>query len=261
MTILDEIVAHKRREVMEAKEQRPLEMLQEVIAGAPTPRDFPGALMGERIRLIAEIKAASPSGGILRENIDPIALATAYVRGGAAAISVVTEKRYFRGRPEYIPQVKRAGPAPVLLKDFLLDTYQIYEARVLGADAVLLIAAILAPNELAELVAIARGLGMAPLVEVHTEEEVINAVQAGARLIGVNCRDLRTFAVDPQVAARLRPLIPPGVLSVAESGIKTRQDVEWLEALGYHAVLVGTTLVTSADPEAKVRELTGARDL
>jgi len=255
--ILEEIVASKRREVTEARKRRPLALLQETIAGAPAPRDFPGALRGEGIRLIAEIKAASPSGGVLREHLDPVALATAYVRGGAAAISVVTEKWYFRGAPGDISRVKRAVPVPVLCKDFLLDPYQIYEARALGADAVLLIAAILSAEELTELLATSSALGLAPLVEVHTEEEVARAIEAGARLIGVNCRDLRTFAVDPQVAARLRPLIPSGVLAVAESGVQTRQDVERLEALEYHAVLVGTTLVTSADPEAKARELVG----
>lgn len=257
MSILEEIVTSKRREVLEARWRMPLEMLREAAAEMPPPRDFLGALQGEGIRLIAEIKAASPSGGVLRKDLDPAALAAQYVRGGASAISVVTEKRYFRGDPAYVSQVKGAVPVPVLYKDFLLDPSQIYEAKVYGADAVLLIAAVLSAEELGELLTTAETLGLASLVEVHTEEELSLALQAGARLIGVNCRDLHTFAVEPQVAARLRPQIPPGVLSVAESGVKGRQDVEWLEALGYHAVLVGTALVTSSDPEAKVRELLG----
>jgi len=256
-SVLQEIVAHKRREVAAARTRLPLRALEERLAGAPPVRPFAHALRGPGLRLIAEIKARSPSRGPLREGLDPVALARDYVRAGAAAISVLTDERYFGGSLAHLAAVRWALPQgpPLLRKDFIVDPYQVYEARAHGADAVLLIAACLGEGELRELLALSRALGMDALVEVHDEEELGRALGAGASLVGINNRDLRTFRVDLGTTARLRPLIPPQVTVVAESGIQTPEDVAHMAALGVHALLVGEALVTAPDPAARARQL------
>ena len=256
-SVLEEIMAHKRREVAQAKERLPLKLMMARARHPPPVRPFAAALAGPGPKLIAEVKARSPSRGLLRPHMDPVALACAYARAGAAAISVLTDERYFGGSMAHLAAVRQALPhgPPLLRKDFIFDTYQLYEARAYGADTVLLIAACLQGDEVRYLISVARALGMEPLVEVHDEEELSKALQAGAAIIGINNRDLHTFAVDLSTTERLIPLIPKGVKVVAESGIHTPNDVMRMAALGVHALLIGEALVTAPDPEAKIREL------
>ncbi len=258
-TILDRIVADKRQELAAARAAVPLAEMKSRLAEASPVRDFAAALRGERVRLIAEVKRASPSRGLLRPDIDPVGLARAYAGAGAAGISVLTDEKHFGGSLEHLRSVREALPEgpPLLRKDFLFDPYQLYEARCHGADAVLLIAAILDSGLLAELIAVAGSLGMAALVEVHDEPELERALAAGAEVIGINNRDLRTFEVDLATTERLRPLVPAERTVVAESGVFSRADVVRLQALGVHAVLVGEALVTAPDPGEKIRELMG----
>ena len=257
-TILEEILEAKRREVMEQRRQVPLAEVEARARALPPPLNFSGALMGEGVRLIAEAKRASPSRGVLRRDYDPVALALTYAQNGAAAVSVLTDGPYFGGSLEDLSRVKEAlAPhrLPVLRKDFILDPYQIYEARAAGADAVLLIAAVLEGGRLKELLQVARELWVQCLVEVHDAPQVHRALEAGAEVIGINNRDLRTFHTDLRVTEELRPLIPRGKVVVSESGIATAQDVARLRRAGVHAVLVGEALVTAPDVAAKVREL------
>ncbi|MDW8009507.1 MAG: indole-3-glycerol phosphate synthase TrpC [Chloroflexota bacterium] len=256
-SILEEIVAHKRQEVAAARERLPLAELERRLTGAPPVRPFAAALRRPGLALIAEVKAKSPSRGVLRPGLEPVSLATCYARAGAAAISVLTDEKYFAGSLDHLRQVRKALPEgpPLLRKDFIIDPYQVYEARGAGADAVLLIVAALEHRELKELLEVARAVGMDALVEVHHEAELEAALEAGADLVGINNRDLRTFRVDLETTARLRPMIPPGVTVVAESGIHTREDAARLAALGVDAILVGEALVTAPDPALKVREL------
>ena len=258
-TILDRIVAGKREELAAAQRRVPFAELKARLPQAPPPRPFAQALRGDSVRLIAEVKKASPSRGLLREQFDPVALARAYA--GAldvvAAVSVLTDEPHFQGSLDHLTSIRDALPQgpPLLRKDFLFDHYQLYEARVHGADAVLLIAAILNPALLAQLIGLVKALDMDALVEVHDELELERALMASADLIGVNNRDLRTFEVDLAITERLRPLIPAEVTVVAESGILTRADIQRLQALDVHAVLIGEALVTAPDPAAKIREL------
>lgn len=221
------------------------------------PPRTPEATLRQQFSLIAEIKRASPSRGWLRPDLDPAALAQAYAQSGAAAISVLTEPAFFRGSLADLASVRGAVELPVLCKDFILDPYQVYEARAWGADAILLIVAALGLPELKALLELARGLGMSALVEVHQAEEVERALAAGASLIGINNRNLVDFGVDLNTSLRLRPLIPPDIPVVSESGIRTAQDVQHLKAAGVNAILVGEALVTSPDPGAKIKELLG----
>jgi indole-3-glycerol phosphate synthase len=259
--ILDRILAAKRQELERRCQEEPLAVLRERLAQAPPTRSLARALGGPSLALIAEVKRASPSRGVLRADLDPQALARTYAGSGAAAISVLTEEQHFQGSLDDLEAVRavldgRGDTRPPLLrKDFLFDAYHLHEARAYGADAVLLIAAILKPKLLARLLALARTLGLECLVEVHDEEELERALAADAQVIGINNRDLRTFAVDLAVSERLRPLIPEGRLVVAESGIHTRADVERLRALGVNAVLIGEALVTAGDPAGKIEEL------
>lgn len=207
---------------------------------------------------MAEVKAASPSAGLLREDLDVPDLARRYAQGGACALSVLTDREFFRGAPEHVQLARAASDLPVLRKDFTLDAYHVYEARALGADAVLLIAAVLDDRRLQELIELAGRLGMAALVEVHTEAEADRTLAAGARLVGINNRDLRTFRVDLATTERLRPRLPESVLVVSESGIDSPEDVRRVWEAGVRAVLVGSALVRSPDPEAKLRQLRGA---
>lgn len=258
MSVLSEILANKRREVEIARRRVPLSELKRRLQNSPPPRDFIGAIRNsEPPALIAEIKKASPSGGILREDIAPEAIAKAYEENGAAAISVLTEGTYFLGSLEHLSLARSAVSLPVMQKDFILDEYQLYEGRVAGADAVLLIVAALQPDELRYLLSVAWGLGMAAFVEVHNEEEIRVAVDSGARLIGINNRDLHVFRTDLGVTLRLMPLVPSDRLVISESGIKTRRDVLKLKEAGVAGILVGESIMRTPDVGAKVRELLG----
>jgi indole-3-glycerol phosphate synthase len=255
---LYEILAHKRREVAAARAAAPLAEVRARAADAPPARDFAAAVAGPPLRIIAEIKRASPSAGAIRLEADPAAIARAYEAAGAAAISVLTDRRFFAGSPDDLRAAREAVGVPVLRKDFVLDAYQVYEARALGADAVLLIAGIVPAPALAELVGRTVALGMAALVEAHTEDELDQALAAGARVVGLNNRNLHTLVVDPQTTARLRPRVPEGVVVVSESGVETPADVARARRAGVHAVLVGTALMASADPAVRLRELAAA---
>lgn len=257
--LLERLLAAKREEVARRKAQVPLSDLEAQVRELPPPRNFSGALWTDDIALIAEVKRASPSAGELNPHLDPAHLARLYGEAGASAISVLTDL-HFQGTLEDLAAVRRAVEPlglPVLRKDFILDPYQVYEARVWGADAVLLIAAALSPGLLRELLAVARSLWVQCLVEVHTEAELETALSAGAEVIGINNRDLRTFETDLSVTERLAPRVPRGRIVVSESGILTRADVVRARRAGAHAVLVGSALVTAPDPSAKVRELLG----
>ncbi len=258
-TVLDRIVADKREELAAAQLAAPIAELKARLSEAPAARPFGDAIRGESIRLIAEVKRRSPSRGLLRADFDAVDLARAYAGAGTAAISVLTDEKHFGGSLQHLRAVRESLPEgpPLLRKDFLFDEYQLYESRCHGADAVLLIAAILDAGLLAQLIGLAGALGMPALVEVHDEPEMARALAAGAEIIGINNRDLRTFEVNLATTERLRPLAPAGKTVVAESGIFTRADVERLQGLGVHAVLIGEALVTAADPAAKIRELMG----
>jgi indole-3-glycerol phosphate synthase len=258
-TILDRIVADKRVELAAAKAAEPLNELRARLQHAPALRSFAGALRRPGIGLIAEVKKASPSRGLLRADFDPCALAKEYADAEAAAISVLTDEKHFQGSLGDLSAIREALPdgPPLLRKDFLFEEYQLYEARCHGADAVLLIAAILEPTLLRELMAVATSLGLDALVEVHDEAELERAASASAAIIGINNRDLRTFEVNLATSERLAPLAPEGTIIVAESGVFAREDLHRLEACGVHAVLIGEALVTAPDPGAKIRELFG----
>jgi indole-3-glycerol phosphate synthase len=258
MNVLTEIFAHKRREILDFKQKISLEDVRAAAQAAPIPADFYQALccpVGARPRLIAEIKKASPSRGLLVPDFDPLRLAGIYQANGAAAISVLTDQKYFQGSLDYLRQVAAQEPRlPVLRKDFIFDPYQVYEARAAGASAILLIAAELESQVLSELRQLAESLGLAALVEVHAEEELEQALLSGARLVGINNRNLKDFTVNLDVTARLRPLVPSEVLLVAESGIRSRADVDRMCSLGVDAILVGEALVTAQDIAARVRD-------
>lgn len=256
MSILDEIFAYKREEVAERQRTLPLAAVCAAAESAPPARDFVGSLRAapRKPALIAEVKRASPSRGLLVADFDPVRLAALYAENGAAAISVLTDARYFRGGLEDLRRVAQMEPRPPLLrKDFLYDPYQVYEARAAGADAVLLIAAHLPLDRMRDLHALALELGMAPLVEVHSRPELEAALQCSPVLVGVNNRDLRDFTVRLETTLALRPLIPAGVCVVAESGLHSSADVTRMGAEGVDAVLIGEALVTAADVAAKVR--------
>ena len=257
-TILDEILAHKLTELAKRQRVCPLEEVRAQAWQADPPRDFLAALRRSPARpaLIAEVKRASPSRGTLDFTLDPARLARVYRQNGAAAISVLTDARFFHGSLADLQAVRGAVALPVLCKDFILDVYQLYEARAAGADAVLLIVSALEDEMLHRLYREARALGMAALVEVHDEAELRRALALRPRLIGVNNRDLRTFRVDLATTARLRPLVPPAVMLVAESGVHAPSDAIRLAQVGADAMLVGEALVTAPDPGAQVRALT-----
>jgi len=257
-TILDRIVADKREDLARRRREQPLAALREFVRRMPPARSLAAAVRAHPPGLIAEIKRASPSRGVLRADLDAVALARAYAEAGAAAVSVLTEERYFQGSLADLQAVRLAldGP-PLLRKDFIFDMYQVFEARAYGADAVLLIAAILNPGLLTSLIALACSLGLECLAEVHDEPELERALMAGAEIVGVNNRDLRTFEVDLATTERLRPLVPAEVTVVAESGVHTRADVQRLAALGVHGILIGEALVLADDTGAKIRELMG----
>jgi indole-3-glycerol phosphate synthase len=257
MTILDDIVRDKRLELAERRRATPLADLERRARTLPPPRDFEAALAPRAggVRLIAEVKKASPSRGVLAASLDPVALATTYAAHGAAAISVLTDEKYFKGHLDLLGAIRAAVDTPLLRKDFVIDEYQLWESRVAGADAVLLIVSILSPPLLRELLAGAKALGLSALVEAHTAAEVETAAEAGTRILGINNRDLRTFTTRLETTLELLPRVPPGVIVVSESGFFTAADVGRVVAAGAHAVLVGEGLVTAPDIPAKVREL------
>ncbi len=258
MTKLDEIVAYKREEVAQAKKNRPLSIVEKGLKGRPPVRDFREAISQPgRVSLIAEVKRASPSAGTIRPGADAVSVGKIYDSAGAQAISVLTDSKFFSGGLEDLIAVRAAVSVPVLRKDFLLEEYQVIEAAASGADAVLLIAAILEGPVLKRLIRMARDLHLHALVEVHTEKEMEQAVQAEAQIIGINNRDLATFRVDLKTTEQLIRRIPGGKTVVSESGIRSRADVEFLGRLGASAVLVGEELMRSEDIAARVKELMG----
>ncbi len=253
--MIDRIVADKRKEVEQRKKSVSLSALKERIARQKAPLDFAGALRGKGMRLIAEVKRASPSRGILCPAFDPVELARSYARGGAVAISVLTEANYFQGSLDHLAAIREAVRLPLLRKDFIFDPYQVYESRAYGADALLLIVAILSQAQLNELLSLSRRLSLNCLVEVHNEGELDRALLSGAEIIGINNRDLNTFSVDINTTKRLQPMIPVEKILVSESGISTRDDVKSLSECGVNAVLIGEALVTANDVPAKIKEL------
>jgi indole-3-glycerol phosphate synthase len=256
--MLDKIVTSKRREIAAAKEARPEASLRAAAAAAPPPRNFFAALApGPPIRLIAEIKRASPSAGPIRPDCDPLDIARIYESHGASCISVLTDEPFFQGTLADLQAVRAAVRLPVLRKDFILDSYQVFEARAAGADAVLLIAECLDDCDLRKLHNDIVALGMTPLVEIYDPENLQRVFDAGATLIGVNNRDLRTFKTDLEHTLRLRDRVPDECVLIAESGIRTRDDVLRLESAGVDAILVGESLMKSADIGAAVDTLLG----
>ena len=254
--MLDEIVMTKRQEVEAAKARLPFDELKNRTANRLAERSFRQALaVPGKLSLIAELKRKSPSRGMLRERFDPVSLAQTMERAGAAALSVLTDEPYFGGSLEFLRDAKQFTEIPALRKDFIVDPYQVYESALYEADAVLLIVRILTEEMLVECVQAADRLGIEPLLEVHSEEELDTALRAGAAVIGINHRDLATFAMDATLSARLVPRIPAGKLIVAESGIQSPADVKRMRQLGVHAVLIGEALMTAPSPAAKIGEL------
>ena len=264
--ILDKIIADKREEVRQRQSRTSLEQFRERIGGLPKCRNFYKAVTKANprgINVITEVKKASPSAGLIRRDFDPVAIARTYERCGADAISVLTDEKYFQGRLEYIEQVKQAVALPVLRKDFIIDTWQVYESRAAGADAILLIAEALTTGNLMDLMIAAGELGMTVLLEVHEADSLlavrsmIGFPKKGYSVLGINNRDLTTMQVDLRTTARLASLLDEGGELVSESGIKTRSDVEKLKGIGVRAVLIGQTLCEQPDIAAKFAELFG----
>lgn len=257
MSILDRILEDKREELAEQIMSVSLSAVKNRADHQEPVRSLRAALRGSDISVIAEFKRRSPSAGTINENADPAETARAYQNAGAAALSVLTERRYFGGRPNDLVRARAATRLPVLRKDFIFDAYQVYESRALGADAVLLIARILGRDRLSRMLAEIDKTGIEALVEVHSEAELDDALVAGARMVGVNNRDLGTFETDLGVVERLAPLVPEGVQVVSESGCRTAEDVARLRAVGVDAALIGGALMESDDINAKMRELLG----
>ena len=253
MPVLDAILESTRKGLPALRLRRVL--LERAAGMLPFPANFAAALRQDRVALIAEVKRRSPSAGAINEELDPVELARAYSRGGAAAISVLTDGPFFGGSLEDLAAVTGAVPTPVLRKDFILDEVQLLEARAAGAAAALLIVRALDPNVLQQLLQFAGEIGLAALVETHSATEVSIALDAGAQIIGVNARDLDTFAIDRAAAWQLLALVPPGLVAVAESGMATGDDVEAAAASGADAVLIGSALAASGDPESGARSV------
>jgi len=258
-TILEQIMRAKVHEILGAKEKLPGICIEDVLDGAPNLRSFKRALASKSPAIIAEIKKASPSAGIIRKDFDPEKIAREYQDSGAAALSIITEVRHFQGGLEILALLRWNTRLPLLRKDFIIDRYQILEARHAGADAVLLIAALLDAPSLKSLRIEAEQYGMDALVEIHNETELQKALDAGATIIGANNRDLRTFEVSLDVSLRIAPLLPKNILAVAESGIRTPDDIRRLADAGYHGFLVGEPLMRSPSPGAALAELLSNR--
>jgi indole-3-glycerol phosphate synthase len=257
VSFLEQVTAARREDAESRAAGGDLERAREAAAAAAPPRDFAGALSKPTVSLIAEIKRASPSAGPINIDVDVVAQARAYEQGGASAISVLTEPDHFIGSLVDLRAVHEAVSVPVLRKDFIAHALQVWEARASGADAILLIVAALDQRDLVSLYDLSETLGMAALVETHDADEVARAVDAGARIVGINTRNLATLEVDPAVVEKVRASVPDGVTLVGESGVSSRADVEMMLSAGVDAVLVGEVLMRALDPEAKVRELLG----
>ncbi len=256
--MLTQILQGKAEEVAARQHSMPLEQLEALIAKQSPPLDLASALSGDGIQLIAEIKKASPSRGVIAPDLDPVKLARAYADNGAAAISVLTEAKHFQGSLDNLVAIRGAldnRKIPLLRKDFIFTPYQIYESRAYGADSLLLIVAVLNDDQLQELLSLGHQLGMQCLVEVHNEAELERALSSQAKIIGINNRDLNTFEVDLATTLMLRPLIPSDRIVVSESGIRNREDVQRLHQCGVDAILVGEALAAAGDVAAKVKEL------
>ena len=259
MRMLDEILAHKRDEIVQRKRKVSEAGFREMAHENPSPGGLRDALLSaieqDRPAVIAELKRASPSRGVIREDFDPTAIAGSYQRGGAAALSVLTDARYFKGSGVVLELARRGATLPILRKDFILDPYQIYESCAMGAAAILLIVAALPDDELKELQQLARTFGLDVLVEVHDGEELERAAAAGADLIGINNRDLQSFDVSLETTLQLAPQAPEDAVVVSESGIHTAQDIAQVRACGVHAFLIGESLMRADDPGIQLAEL------
>lgn len=257
MSILAAIADRKKERLAHAKRRTPLSALRDLIAAAEKPREFQKAVTreGGALRLIAELKKASPARGVIRQDFDPAAIAALYEQKPVAALSVLTEEDFFQGSLSFVGVVKQAASKPALRKDFLLDEYQLYESRACGADAVLLIAALLDRSQAGEYLHLAAALGMAVLFEVHDERELETALALGAPVIGINNRNLATLRIDLETTFRLKREIPRGTIVVSESGIRSSSDVRRLQEAGIDAMLVGTSLMEAADIGAKIDAL------
>ena len=256
--ILDKIVADVLIELAAKKRCMPLAEMARYAQKQSPPLNFTAALRDNSVRLIAEVKKASPSRGVICPNFNPVDIARIYAANGAAAISVLTEPKYFQGSLDYVRDIKKATadkPLPLLRKDFIIDPYQVFEARAYGADSILLIVAILTSDKLSELLQLSHQLGMMSLVEVHNESELDIAVKSNAKIIGINNRDLNSFKVNLKTTARLRPFIPPNRIVVSESGIKSRQDMAKLKEWGINAALIGEALMTAPNIAVKMKAL------
>ena len=262
MTILEQLADHARKRVMAEMEENSLDTMRELAMSKSSATGdlfaFEQALRKEDVSFICECKKASPSKGLIAPNFPYLEIAKEYEAAGADCISVLTEPKWFLGNDEYLKEIAEAVSIPCLRKDFTVDEYQIYQAKVLGASAVLLICSVLTENQMKDYIRICDELGLSALVEVHDEQEVQTAINAGARIIGVNNRNLKDFSVDTDNSRRLRELIPPNVLFVSESGVQTAEDVSALRKIGADAVLIGETLMRASDKRAKLAELRGA---
>lgn len=256
--ILTKIIEQKRKDVDVAKDKLPLAEIEKRLAVLPSGRDFEAAISKEHeINLIAEIKKVSPSSGVLRHDLDPVKIAQLYRAYGAKAISVITDEKFFGGKLEYLDIVRRNVYLPLLRKDFMLDKYQLYESKLFGADAVLLIAEILSQSELTHFLNICRDLKLDAVVEVHGEEDIKKALSVESRIIGINNRDLNTFKVNLETTSNLIGSIPKDKVIISESGISTYEDVMFLKSLGVNAVLIGETFMRSDDIRTKIMEVMG----
>jgi len=256
--VLNEIVRHKWTEIEAAQQSRPLSGLQAAVASAPPPRDFVGALrQAHPTGLIAEVKKASPSAGIIRADFHPVEIARTYEANGAACLSVLTDEQFFQGHLDFLRDIRQTVSIPVLRKDFIVSPYQVWEARAAGADCILLIAECLDDESLSTLSQLAASLGMQSLVEIYESDNISRVLALGLPMIGINNRDLRNFATDLGHCIRLREQIPAETLVIGESGIHTREDVERLACSGIHGILVGESLMRSADIGEGVRRLLG----
>jgi indole-3-glycerol phosphate synthase len=263
--ILAKIMEVKSARVAERKRTISPKEMEDRARALPPPRfDFLAALSAKPaglLHVVAEVKKASPSKGVIRADFRPLDIARAYAQGGASALSVLTEEDHFQGSDDYLRDISRQVALPTLRKDFIVDPYQIHEAKCLGASAYLLIVACLSPRELADFISLGKALGLTPLVEAHDEAEVETALRAGSPIIGINNRDLRTFHVTLETTVRLRPLIPKGIPVITESGIFTRADMERVAAAGAQAALIGESLMRESDIAGKLRELLGRPEL
>jgi indole-3-glycerol phosphate synthase len=255
--ILDRIIETKRREVDHLEKSTSLDALKKAVRYLPSPRDFRKAISGRNCSIIAEVKRSSPSKGRIREDFDHIEIASLYEENGATAISVLTDEEFFEGKNSYLSEIKETVFLPLLRKDFIIDPYQIYETRIIGGDAILLIASLLEEKTLKQFIDLAESLGLSPLVEVHSGEELDKTLAAGAGIIGINNRNLKTFSTDLRTSMELAPFVPEDRIVISESGIHAREDIEALMQKGIHSFLVGEALMKAPNMGGKLKELLG----